>query len=54
MNEPRALVEHFFRHEYGRLVAQLANKVGVRPVFMPQCLDVDQTVHLRSPRVASA
>ncbi len=22
-------VEHFFRHEYGRLVAQLANKVGV-------------------------
>ncbi len=26
------LVEHFFRHEYGRLVAQLANKVGVRHV----------------------
>jgi RNA polymerase sigma-70 factor (ECF subfamily) len=24
------LVEHFFRHEYGRLVAQLARKVGVR------------------------
>lgn len=24
------LVEHFFRHEYGRLVAQLANKVGTR------------------------
>jgi RNA polymerase sigma-70 factor (ECF subfamily) len=28
----RVLVEHFFRHEYGRLVAQLANKVGVRHV----------------------
>src|SRR5439155_1663038 len=26
------LVEHFFRHEYGRLVAQLAKKVGVRHV----------------------
>lgn len=26
------LVDHFFRHEYGRLVAQLANKVGVRHV----------------------
>jgi RNA polymerase sigma factor (sigma-70 family) len=26
------LVEHFFRHEYGRIVAQLANKVGVRHV----------------------
>jgi RNA polymerase sigma factor (sigma-70 family) len=24
------LVDHFFRHEYGRLVAQLAHKVGVR------------------------
>jgi RNA polymerase sigma factor (sigma-70 family) len=26
------LVEHFFRHEYGRLVAQLANKVGTRNI----------------------
>jgi RNA polymerase sigma factor (sigma-70 family) len=26
------LVEHYFRHEYGRLVAQLANRVGVRHV----------------------
>jgi RNA polymerase sigma factor (sigma-70 family) len=26
------LVEHFFRHEYGRLVAQLARKVGVRHI----------------------
>jgi len=26
------LVEHYFRHEYGRLVAQLATKVGVRHV----------------------
>jgi RNA polymerase sigma-70 factor (ECF subfamily) len=26
------LVEHYFRHEYGRLVAQLAGKVGLRHV----------------------
>lgn len=26
------LVEHFFRHEYGRLVAQLANRVGTRNI----------------------
>ena len=24
MSEPRALVEHFFRHEFGRLVAVLS------------------------------
>jgi RNA polymerase sigma factor (sigma-70 family) len=26
------LVEHFFRHEYGRVVAQLAHRVGVRHI----------------------
>jgi RNA polymerase sigma factor (sigma-70 family) len=37
-DEPRhgaatsGLVEHYFRHEYGRLVAQLAHKVGLRHV----------------------
>ena len=30
MNEPRALVEHFFRHEFGRLVAVLTRSLGVR------------------------
>ena len=29
---PTGLVEHYFRHEYGRLVAQLARRVGVRHV----------------------
>jgi RNA polymerase sigma factor (sigma-70 family) len=28
----RTVVEHFFRHEYGRLVAQLGNRVGVRHI----------------------
>ena len=27
---PPGLVEHFFRHEYGRLVAMLARRVGVQ------------------------
>src|ERR1041385_6036278 len=30
MSEPRALVEHFFRHEFGRLVALLPRSLGVR------------------------
>ncbi len=30
MNEPRTLVEHFFRHEFGRLVAVLTRSLGVR------------------------
>ncbi len=30
MNEPRALVEHFFRHEFGRLIAVLTRSLGVR------------------------
>jgi hypothetical protein len=32
MSEPRALVEHFFRHEFGRLVAVLVRSLG-SPVF---------------------
>ena len=30
MSEHRALVEHFFRHEFGRLVAVLTRSLGVR------------------------
>jgi RNA polymerase sigma-70 factor (ECF subfamily) len=30
MSEPRALVEHFFRHEFGRLVAVLTRSLGMR------------------------
>lgn len=30
MTEPRELVEHFFRHEFGRLVAVLTKSLGVR------------------------
>ena len=30
MNDSRTLVEHFFRHEYGRLVAVLTRSLGVR------------------------
>lgn len=30
MNDSRTLVEHFFRHEYGRLVAVLTRSLGIR------------------------
>ena len=30
MSEPRALVEHFFLYEFGRLVAVLTRSLGVR------------------------
>src|SRR5262245_25613785 len=30
MTDPRELVEHFFRHEFGRLVAVLTRSLGVR------------------------
>jgi RNA polymerase sigma-70 factor (ECF subfamily) len=30
MSEPRAMVEHYFRHEFGRLVALLIRSLGVR------------------------
>src|SRR5262245_53913879 len=30
VSEPRALVEHFFRHEFGRLAALLTRSLGVR------------------------
>ncbi len=30
MSEPRALVEHFFRHEFGRLCSVLTRSRGVR------------------------
>ena len=32
MSDPRALVEHFFRHEFGRLVAVLTSSLGVCPL----------------------
>jgi predicted RNA polymerase sigma factor len=30
LSEPRTLVEHFFRHEFGSLVAVLTRSLGVR------------------------
>lgn len=34
MREPRALVEHVFRHEFGRLVAVLTRSLGVRQLAL--------------------
>src|SRR6516162_5652180 len=41
MSEPRALVEHFFRHEFGRLCAVLTRSLGVRWLDLVE--DVVQT-----------
>src|SRR5262249_42627739 len=41
MKDPRALVEHFFRHEFGRLVAVLTRSLGVRRLDLVE--DVVQT-----------
>ncbi len=41
-----ALVEHFFRHEYGRLVAQLARAIGVARLELVE--DVVQTALVRA------
>jgi len=41
VNEPRDLVEHFFRHEFGRLVAVLTGSLGVRRLELVE--DVVQT-----------
>ena len=32
MSEPRQLAEHFFRHEYGRLVAMLTRRTGAQHI----------------------
>lgn len=36
--------------DFSALAGRVFAKVGVRPVFMPQCVAGDQIVHLRSPR----
>lgn len=41
MKDSRTLVEHFFRHEYGRLVAVLTRSLGIRN--LPLVEDVVQT-----------
>lgn len=41
MSEPRALVEHFYRHEFGRLVAVLTRSFGARRLDLIE--DVAQT-----------
>ena len=41
-----ALVEHFFRHEYGRLVAQLARAIGIARLELVE--DVVQTALVRA------
>src|SRR5947209_13911257 len=46
MSEPRGLVEHFFRHEFGRLVAVLTRSLGVRRLDLAE--DVVQAALMRA------
>jgi len=46
MSEPRALVEHFFRHEFGRLVAVLTRSLGARRLDLAE--DVAQAALARA------
>jgi RNA polymerase sigma-70 factor (ECF subfamily) len=46
MSEPRALVEHFFRHESGRLVAVLTGSLGVRRLDLVE--DIVQAALMRA------
>jgi hypothetical protein len=40
MSEPRELVEHFFRHEFGRICAVLTRSLGMRRLAL-----VEDVVH---------
>ena len=51
MSEPRALVEHFFRHEFGRLGAVLTRSLGVRRLELVE--DVVQAALLQALEVWS-
>lgn len=46
MSEPRALVEHFFRHEFGRIATVLTRSLGVRRLALVE--DVVQAALLQA------
>ena len=48
----RRVVDH--DPDFSALAARVFAKVGTRPVFMPQSVEADRTVRLRSPRLARA
>jgi|SRR5579883_352325 len=51
MSEPRALVEHFFRHEFGRLSAVLTRSLGLRRLELVE--DVVQTALVQALEIWS-
>ncbi len=48
----RRVVDH--DREFGRLARRVFKRFGVRPVFMPKCLDEERVVTIPSPRVVRA
>ncbi len=45
----RRLFDHDF--DFSALAARVFTKAGVRPIFMPQCVETEPIVHFRSPRL---
>ena len=48
----RRVVDH--DREFDRLARRVFKRFGVRPVFMPKCLDEERVVTIPSPRVVRA
>ena len=38
-------------HDFSALADRVFAKVGIRPVYMPQCVAEERVVHLRSPQI---
>ncbi|MGQ0549889.1 MAG: DUF5678 domain-containing protein, partial [Armatimonadota bacterium] len=45
----RKVVDH--DKDFGALARRVFKRLGVRPIFMPKCVDGDRVVNLPSPRV---
>jgi hypothetical protein len=48
----RRVLDH--DRDFSALAARVFAAVGTRPVYMPQSVETDRVVHLRSPRVVRA
>lgn len=45
----RRVIDH--DRDFNTLAQRVFAKVGVRPIFMPLCIEGERTVHLRSPHL---
>jgi plasmid stability protein len=45
----RRVIDH--DRDFDALARRVFLKIGVRPIFMPKCVDGERVIHLRSPRL---